>query len=155
MQKKLFSSKDTNLSFRTINHYLDLGLLNKKIGGGVWLRVSGIDLIWIKVIIHLREFGVNLNKIQELKRQIFETGRFGKIDKTNFLTASFEVEIANAIIKRYELNLTIFQDFTYAFQDSQLQKQKNSKQLSKEAYIIIPLFDSIKQTYQLVNNKIK
>jgi DNA-binding transcriptional MerR regulator len=155
MQIKVFSSKDSALSYRTINHYLEVGLINNKSEEGGWLKLSGMDLVWIRIIIDLRNFAISLDKIMELKRQVFEAGKFGKIDKTSFLNGSFEFEIASSILNRSELNLTVFQDFTYSFQDSQLQKIKTSKQLSKEAYLTIPLSATIRHIHQLVKHKLK
>lgn len=150
LQLQNFKTKDSGLSYRSLNHYQTLGLidLNKK-NSKEWGKLSGLDLIWIRVMIHLREWGIALEKIALLKKNLFHYGTNGSVDKADFITSSFENEIALSLYNRYELFLLIFPDFSYTFQDSLSQKQWNLKPYRESASLCVPLSVAIKEVWKL------
>jgi hypothetical protein len=62
---------DTDLSYRVINHWGK----NQVLPDGVkstkgWHKFSFIELVWLKAVTHLRNFGFSLKKIADIKKQI-------------------------------------------------------------------------------------
>lgn len=57
-----------NMSSRIITHYHYLGLINdNRIKGKGWRLFSFTELVWLKIIVRLRNFGFDLNKIKKVK----------------------------------------------------------------------------------------
>jgi DNA-binding transcriptional MerR regulator len=135
-----FTSADTLLSYRTLNHYDELGLLlNSRENKKNWRKFNSIELIWINLISILREIGFPLKKILKLKKKMFEEGRKGMIDKANFINKSFEEEIIQSLTDKYELYILIFSDCHYTFQDSNSIQQWGNSVYKNEPHINIPL----------------
>ncbi|MFK5883031.1 MAG: MerR family transcriptional regulator [Candidatus Izemoplasma sp.] len=58
-----------NITSRIITHYQDLGLINdNRPKGKGWRLFSFTELVWLKVIIKLRDFGFDLKKIKKVKQ---------------------------------------------------------------------------------------
>lgn len=153
---KCFNAKDSTLTYRTLNHYQELNILEKsKINSNSWRKLTGIELVWIEIILTLREIGVSLTKIQLLKNTLFDQGSLGSIDRMDSINNSFELEIALTVIKKYELYLIIFSDYSYSFHDSQSLKQDHLKKFKLEPHINIPLTGKIKEIYKKIILKSK
>ena len=77
--KKYRIEKDDATTYRTINHWSSLGLLNDcRKNEREWRRFSFSDIIWLKVISELRKFGFPLEKIWELKKCLIDLKKDGK-----------------------------------------------------------------------------
>lgn len=67
-----YRASDIDETYRTINYWDEQGLLlRKRDVADTWRQFSMIDFIWIKVLQSLKEFGVESDKILELKKHIF------------------------------------------------------------------------------------
>jgi hypothetical protein len=61
------------VSYRVINHWEKAGILpDGMVGDGSWRKFSYIEVVWIMVATHLREFGLSLEKIADIKKQILQ-----------------------------------------------------------------------------------
>lgn len=70
---KQFILGDTGLTPRLLNHYAGLGLfVGEKEGKRHRRRFSFVELVWIRIIIDLREFGLSLDAIGSLKKQLID-----------------------------------------------------------------------------------
>jgi len=146
-----FSIKDSNITYRTLNHYQEQGVLsNTKDTKLSWRKLSAFELIWIEIIIRLREIGVSLKNVKALKEFLFSKSRYGTIDKAEFINYSFEQEVALSLVNKYDLYLVIFSDFTCTFHDSNTISQWYQKEYKNEVHINIPLKPIIKQINGLV-----
>lgn len=88
---KKYKVSDTNETYRVINSWSDSGLLlgeNDRTNG--WRKFSLTDMIWLQILKELRELGLSLDKLRELKSSIFK-------DNSNLL---FQFFIAQAISKK-------------------------------------------------------
>lgn len=83
LTKKRFTIKDTDITYRVINHWSSLGLLDdaRSGDGNGWRKFSVVDMTWLRILMELRKFGVPLEKIKvghsSLKKngnQILERG---------------------------------------------------------------------------------
>ena len=62
---------DTDLSYRVINHWDKNNLLPDGVKSTKgWRKFSFIELVWLKLVTHLRNFGFSLKKISEIKKQV-------------------------------------------------------------------------------------
>lgn len=151
---KIFRKQDTSLTYRAINHYQMMGLIqDNRMNNRKWRKFDGIEFIWIKTIEQLREFGVSIENILNLKTKIFVEGNLGYIDKADFINRSFEQEIAFSIHNNYKLYLILFSDFTYTFHDTQSIEQWIIRSYKDEPHISIPLYDSIQQGWRVITKK--
>lgn len=66
LTERKFTIKDTDSTYRVINHWASLGLLeDSRIDPTKgWRKFSLVDMVWLKVLVELRSFGVSLEKIK-------------------------------------------------------------------------------------------
>lgn len=156
LQFPLFNKKDMNLTYRALNHYQYKGIIqDNRSNTKLWRKFNSIDYIWIWVITQLRLMGVRLEDIKVLETKIFIEGKLGYIDKANFISRSFNHEIAYSIHGSYKLYLIIFSDFTFTFHDSLSLNQWVNKSYKDEVHISIPLNDPIKVVWRQIKNQEK
>ena len=60
LNDKALSVKDTELTYRLINHWSEAGLIpdNRKIEGKGWRKLSRLDVIWTHCLSEMRKFGL-------------------------------------------------------------------------------------------------
>lgn len=71
-----FTVGETDTSYRLINHWGESGLIpTGAVVNSGWKKFTFSELVWIKVVHHLREYGVSLEKIEQVMRCVmkFET----------------------------------------------------------------------------------
>ncbi|MFZ5515158.1 MAG: MerR family transcriptional regulator [Candidatus Zhuqueibacterota bacterium] len=111
-----------NISYRVINHWEKMGILDtKKETDKKWRRYSIIDLVWIQVTIILRTFGYPLEKILTAKRNLEMNDWESKPTQSSFFEEDniknkpvqfplFEMHIGMAFFKGEEVYLLVFPD---------------------------------------------
>mgnify|MGYP001235963418 CR=1 FL=1 len=62
---------EENISSRVLNHWYEMGIItddreNKK----SWKKFSVSELVWIRIVLKLRSFGLDLKRIKQVKEQI-------------------------------------------------------------------------------------
>lgn len=68
-----FTVGETDTSYRMINHWSDEGLLPQGIIANTgWRKFTFSEIVWIKAIHHLRNYGLPLEKIQTVMRCIMK-----------------------------------------------------------------------------------
>lgn len=67
INEKKYTIKDTDATYRTINHWAKLGLIDddRENEGKGWRKFSIVDLVWLGVLKQLREYGFSLEKIKK------------------------------------------------------------------------------------------
>ena len=149
----VFSKRDTELTYRAINHYQKLGIIKEiRQNKMSWRKFSGYEFIWLDIIVQLRNFGVRLEDILQLRNKLFVEGELGYIDKARFINRSYFEEIASSIHSDYKLYLIVFSDYTFTFHDSQSLKQWLEKSYKDESNISIPLTKSIRNVWDIIKD---
>jgi len=69
--KPRFTASDTEVKHRNITHWDKSGLLNQSTVEGKWRRYNYIEIIWLRIIDHLRSFNISLEVIKNLKDPLF------------------------------------------------------------------------------------
>jgi len=69
--ERIHTVKDEQISARVLNHWLKNGLIeDERTDGKGWHRFSSSDVFWIRCIIKLRKFGVSIDDLLQVKRQL-------------------------------------------------------------------------------------
>lgn len=138
--KECFTVKDTDASYRLINHWCSLGLLqDKRDDNKSWRKYSITDLVWIKALVELRNFGLPLEKLREGYKSLRGTQK----KKTELL----EFAIFCAFIKKAS--------YLIMFQDGILDVAVNKEVLSSESlgilgdisYVVVSINNCLKSLY--------
>jgi DNA-binding transcriptional MerR regulator len=112
LRERKYTVKDTDTSYRLINHWEEKGLLpegvnadNRQEGNG-WRTFTIVEMAWLKVIAHLRDFGFPLEQIAHVKSQIIHWNKkFGYYP-------SFEYALAQALYSPKDTYLRVFANGT-------------------------------------------
>lgn len=104
LNEKKYTIKDTDQSYRLINHWSGLGLIaDDRRNAGEWRKLSMIDIVWIHVVVALRGFGLPLDKLRMTQQTLFAGS--SKDSQCPF----FEFAIALALMKNEQF-LIVFPD---------------------------------------------
>ena len=153
LQLQLFSKRDTNLTYRALNHYQKMGIIyENRQSDKMWRKFDGVEYIWIRTVEQLRKLGVRLEDIVRLRTKIFIDGNLGHIDRANFINRNFVQEIAFSIQGNYKLYLVLFSDFSFTFHDSQSSQQWLNRSYKDEPHINIPLHESTKEAWRIIKD---
>lgn len=124
LTEKKFTIKNTDASYRAINHWSRLGLLDDSRSEETkgWRKFSVVDLVWLKALGELRQFGVALDKIkvgyEALKEfdRLLEFGIFSAIMRNAIYLVVFSdgyIELANREALSTGESLGFLQDSSY------------------------------------------
>jgi DNA-binding transcriptional MerR regulator len=89
---------EENISSRVLNHWYDMGIItddreNKK----SWKKFSVSELVWIRIVLKLRNFGLDLKRIKQVKEQIHLYSNAGSFSKCPLLDFYILVAISSSI----------------------------------------------------------
>lgn len=72
LRDKRYSMKEIKdeVAYRVISHWCSMGLVIREKDND-WLKLSIVDLVWIKMIAKLRKFGFSLQAIDTIKKCVF------------------------------------------------------------------------------------
>ena len=73
-----FTAGDTGLSYRVISHWAENNILPTaaKKGKG-WHKFTLTEMVWLKIVIRLRNFGFSIRKIAEIKEEVMSSSKKG------------------------------------------------------------------------------
>jgi DNA-binding transcriptional MerR regulator len=73
LNEKKYPVSKTDASYRTINSWSEAGLLlEEEDRNNGWRKFSILDLVWLEILKELRAIGFGLEKLQVLKKCLFE-----------------------------------------------------------------------------------
>ena len=102
--------KDADTTYRVINHWEQVGLIDDpRPRGKGWRRYSTMDIVWLYVIGELRRFGLPLETIRRARESLVEQFMYDATDDS--VTTFFEFYIALAFDK-VPVFLLVFRDGT-------------------------------------------
>lgn len=103
LREKKFTVSNTEITYRMVNHWEENGLLPDGVAGGDgWRKFTLVELVWTKAIIRMRQFGLSLEKIKQVKESLM---KFDKKDGTYLL---FEYYVARALSSSDDPYILIF-----------------------------------------------
>lgn len=74
LRDRKFTVGKSGVSYRVINHWVEKNLLPEGCQGenGEWKKFTFVELVWLKAILRLREFGMSLEKLAIIKKEIMK-----------------------------------------------------------------------------------
>ncbi len=74
VREKKYTVKNTSVNYRNLNHWGDMGLLpdGVKNEGEGWRKFNLIEIIWIEMIKRIRDFGLSLESIKTIKKNVLD-----------------------------------------------------------------------------------
>ena len=80
LREKKYTAKDTDKTFRIINYWESVGLLDdkRKSGGEGWRKFSMMDMVFMHLLAKLREFDFSIQKLKIVKDDLEKTLTVGK-----------------------------------------------------------------------------
>ena len=142
LQEKRFTIKDSEASYRLMNHWTELGLVEDSIVNEEgWRRLSLVDLIWIKALMEMRRFGMPLNALKTVKDSVF------KAIKKGVTRPDFEYAIAHGVlVKKTTFFLLVFSDGGAEVLDQeQIDFNRGLGLLSEQSYLTLNINALCKQ----------
>lgn len=72
MREKRYSTKEikSSSSYRVISYWCSKGLIEKDKSND-WLKLNIVDIVWVRIITKLRNFGLNIQAIDKIRKHIF------------------------------------------------------------------------------------
>ena len=68
LNNQQYSLQNVDISSRVLNHWYEFGIIDDtRTNGKGWKKFSVSEIIWIHIVLKLRKFGLNLEKIQVVK----------------------------------------------------------------------------------------
>ncbi|MFS8159841.1 MAG: MerR family transcriptional regulator [Candidatus Roizmanbacteria bacterium] len=96
-REKLYSVGMTDQTYRVIGSWVEYGLLDDSQDGSKWKKFSLLDLLWIKIIDRLRDFGYPIRSIEKVMRSLFYAPNnrlLYKLDFALWQVSTFKKDIA-------------------------------------------------------------
>lgn len=89
---------EENISSRVLNHWYEMGLItDDRVDKKSWKKFSASELVWIRIIIKLRNFGLDLKRIKQVKEQIHYYSKKDIVSKCPLLDFYMLVAISSTI----------------------------------------------------------
>jgi DNA-binding transcriptional MerR regulator len=91
--EKKYTIGGERISSRVLSHWYDIGVINdNRPNGKGWAKFSFSEVIWIEIVVKLRKFGLDLQRIKEVKEQLNVYNRSD--DKSKCLLLDFYLIVA-------------------------------------------------------------
>lgn len=67
-----YTVKETGISYRVINHWDEKGILpgDFALSGEGWRKFSFVEIVWLRIVVELRKFGLPLETISRIKEHV-------------------------------------------------------------------------------------
>ena len=73
LDARIFTVKDTEWSYRMLNHWTEVGLLeDARKDDNAWRKLSIADVFWIKILIALRAYGLSIEQLRVVRGDILD-----------------------------------------------------------------------------------
>ncbi len=115
INEKKFTAKETDISYRTLNHWSEIGLIDdEREEGKGWRKFSILDVVWIHVISALRNFGFSMEQLLKAKTSLLETTyEFDDANRPSVLEnmqiSAFEFYLATALMHKTAVFLRVLE----------------------------------------------
>lgn len=117
LKERKYTAKETEVTYRVLNHWTELGLLedDREEGKG-WRKFSRLDIVWSHILVALRNFGLPLERLLKVKETLDH--KFTLDSAVNPISEAwekmqftlFEFYIASAMLRNRPAYLRIFED---------------------------------------------
>lgn len=74
LNEKKYTVKDSDVSYRSINHWSSKNIIQEDREKAGWRKFSLLDLIWLKALQKLRDFGFSIEQLKNLSDNVYKIG---------------------------------------------------------------------------------
>ncbi len=107
LNHRQFSLYEPSVTPRVLHHWYQMGIISdRRIDGKGWSKFSFTELVWIKLIIRLREFGLSLDKIKIAKEDLSKYA----VEDTYSMFPLLDFYLLYARSYKHSVELRIFED---------------------------------------------
>ena len=148
LNQRQYSLSESSVTPRVLHHWYQTGIISdRRTDGKGWSKFSFTELVWIKLIIRLREFGLSLDKIKIAKEDV---SKYAAEDAGSmFPLLDFYLLYARSY--KHSVNLRIFED-GHLLLGRELELQNaQSHQLNGKDFITLSLNQVIKEVIRKVS----
>lgn len=102
----IYTIGSEKISSRVLNHWCEYGVINdNRPNGKGWSKFSFSEVIWIEIIVKLRNFGLDLKRIKEVKNQL----EFYNTEKINMTCPLLDFYLTVALTSKIPIKLIVFE----------------------------------------------
>ncbi len=108
LNNKRFTVKDSGATYRLINHWTEVGLIEDEGRDSEegWRRLSFLDLVWISALVEMRQYGLPLDTLEIARRAIFDMP-----DRPGKKRVELEYAVAHCVfLRRSKFMIIMFSD---------------------------------------------
>ena len=147
-----FNLKDVPQTSRVIHYYEKEDLLmSKRESPGAWKKYSTEDVIWLHVIMALREFGLPIEKLKKAKEFILRLSY--RNEKAKVKTGILTMMAAAAFTDKYTYYLLFNQNGECKPTNSSTYYRNRFYENKESPYICIPLYGIFSMIHELKYNE--
>ena len=107
LNRRQYSLNEPSVTPRVLHHWYQVGIISdRRTGGKGWSKFSFTELVWIKLIIRLREFGLSLDKIKIAKEDLSKYA----FEDTYSMFPLLDFYLLYARSYKHSVELRIFED---------------------------------------------
>lgn len=138
LNRREMKIKNDAFTYRTLNHWERNGLLEFERGdrGTGWRRISIMDAVWLDLISELRNFGVSLEHIRQIKDQLVS---MSDEDLVPSIYPPLEFFTYHFLRTKIPVNIMVFDDFSVLIGDElQIQASERLNSIGNHIRISLP-----------------
>ena len=107
LNRRQYSLNEPSVTPRVLHHWYQVGIISdRRTGRKGWSKFSFTELVWIKLIIRLREFGLSLDKIKIAKEDLSKYA----VEDTYSMFPLLDFYLLYARSYKHSVELRIFED---------------------------------------------
>ncbi len=134
LRLKKYTVSDSKMTSRVLSHWDDLKLLPQGINKDGWKKFTLVELVWMEALQRMRDFGLSLEKIREVKDDVLDW------DESEKRYPVFEFYIANAWILEDDPYIVITQNGSDIGSSAEIE---NSKLMNDSIHMFLISLKSI------------
>lgn len=148
LNRRQYSINEPSVTPRVLHHWYQVGIISdRRTNGKGWSKFSFAELVWIKLIIRLREFGLSLDKIKKAKEDLIKYA----VEDTYSMFPLLDFYLLYARSYKHSVDLRIFEDGHLLIgREAELKNTHHHQKYAKD-FITINLNEVIKEVIRKVS----
>ena len=148
LNHKQYTLSEPSVTPRVLHHWHQTGVItDRRVRGKGWSKFSFTELVWIKLIIRLREFGLSLDKIKIAKEDLSKYA----VEDTYSMFPLLDFYLLYARSFKHSVDLRIFEDGHLLIgRETELQNSR-PHQPNRKDFITLSLNEVIKEMIRKVS----
>mgnify|MGYP001290167491 CR=1 FL=1 len=143
-----YSLSEPSVTPRVLNHWYQTSIISdRRTDGKGWSKFSFTELVWIKLIVRLRKFGLSLDKIKIVKEDLSKYA----VEDTYSMFPLLDFYLLYARSYKHSVDLRIFEEGHLLLgRESELKNARHHQKYTKD-FITLSLNEVIKEVIRKVS----